>query len=95
MTNDDKDNIDKDKALKFPCDFPIKVIGNANDSFEAAVLTIVRKHVPDIREGAIKFNSSKQGKYLAITLVIQATSQTQLDAIFQELSAHEQVVMVI
>jgi len=89
MTNDN------DTAFTFPCDFPIKVIGNANDLFESAVVTIIRKHVPDISEGAIKINSSKKGKYLAFTVVIQAQSQAQLDAIYQELTAHEQVLMVL
>lgn len=82
-------------ALTFPCDFPIKIFGHANTNFETNVVGIVRKHFPNVSEAAFKLNQSKEAKYLAITVTVHATSQTELDALYQELSTNDQVVMVL
>ena len=38
---------------------------------------------------------SRQGKYLSVTCVVRATSRQQLDALYQELCDHPDVVMVL
>jgi len=81
--------------LSFPCPFPIKAMGKNSNEFEIAVLSIIRKHSPDIEESAIKTRESKGGKYLAITITVNAQSQSQLDQIYTELSSHELVTMAL
>ncbi len=83
------------KLLTFPCQFPIKVFGEQSDAFEETIYSIIHAHVPDLTEGAIKARPSKGGKYLAITVTIQAQSQDQLDAIYRDLTASELVVMAL
>ena len=85
----------EEKALQFPCAFPIKAMGKSGDAFEAAVLEIMNRHVPDLGEGAVASRPSDKGNYTAITVTIHATSQEQLDAIYRELSAHEAVLMAL
>ena len=80
--------------LTFPCSFPLKAIGKRKEDFEAVVLSIVHRHVSTLDEGSVKSRSSAQGTYLAVTVTFTAQSKTQLEAIYQELSAHEQVLMV-
>lgn len=89
MTDDNK------KLLTFPCTFPIKIVGKANDAFEIAVLDILRRHAPDLKATALSNRHSKNEKYLAITVTIEATSQEQLDSIYIELSNHELVIMAL
>jgi len=79
----------------FPCRFPIKVMGRGDEEFEIAVVQILRKHVPDLAEGAITRRDSRQGNYAALTIVIQAQSRAQLDALYTDLSACEQVLMAL
>ena len=45
----------QDTLLEFPCQFPIKVMGPATDEFEYTVVTIVRRHVPDLSERDLPF----------------------------------------
>ena len=80
--------------LKFPCPFPLKAIGKGKDDFEEVVLSIVNRHVSTLGEDSVKSRPSKQGKYLAVTVTFTAQSKTQLEAIYQELGTHEQVLMV-
>jgi putative lipoic acid-binding regulatory protein len=86
---------DQESLLKFPCEFPIKAMGRATPELEIAVLEIMRRHVPDLGEGAVRTRKSRQGNYLSITVTIQAKSRDQLDAIYMELTACEHIVFAI
>jgi putative lipoic acid-binding regulatory protein len=92
MTTESENNA---PLLTFPCEFPIKVMGYANDHFETAVLSIIRKHVPHLKENALQNRLSKNGKYLAITISITADSKEQLDAIYLDLNQEESVLMTL
>ena len=84
---------EKETLLEFPCRFPIKAMGLAAPDFGALVVGIVRRHAPDLKESAVQSRSSRGGKYLSVTITIEATSKDQLDAIYQALSDHERVLM--
>lgn len=84
-----------ESPLQFPCEFLIKVFGLASDQFELEVLTIIRKHVQDLKEDALRVRPSKDGKYLAITIKINAQSKAQLDDIYRDLSANPHVLMAL
>jgi len=85
----------EESLLKFPCEFPIKIMGLASEEFDLLAVTIVRRHTPDLAEGAVKTRPSKNGKYISVTVTIQATSRAQLDAIYEELTACEHVLMAL
>ena len=86
---------EEETLLEFPCDFPIKVMGRAEPGFDALVVELVRKHCPDLREGAVSIRPSKGGKWVSVTVNMRAESKSQLDAIYLELTAHEKVVMAL
>lgn len=81
--------------LQFPCRFPIKVMGRASESFEIEVVQILHRHIPNLPEGAITRRDSRQSNYAALTIVIEAHSRDQLDAIYRDLSACEHVLMAL
>jgi len=85
----------KATAFEFPCTFPIKVIGSDREDFPALVITILRKHIPSLREEEVVSNPSSGGKYVALTATFTAESMEQLDALYLELSSHERVIMVL
>jgi len=81
--------------LTFPCEFPMKVMGRREDGFAQLVSEIVMRHAPDFDPATIEMRSSKQGRYLSLTVTIQARSREQLDALYSELSGHPMVIMVL
>lgn len=85
----------EDTLFEFPCDFPIKVMGDAADDFDAHVVAIIRKHVSDLPEGAATTRASKGGKFQSVTVLFTATSKAQLDAIYMELTACPRIKMVL
>ena len=85
----------EESLLTFPCDFPIKVMGRAEPGFDLLVVELVRRHAPDLTEGAVTSRESQGGKWISVTVMLRAESKAQLDAIYLDLTAHEKVVMAL
>lgn len=82
-------------SMTFPCRFPIKALGPAEAGFDRLVVNIVRKHAPDLSEGAVKRRQSRAGQYVAVTVTVLAESRQQLDNIYLDLTAHDKVIMAL
>jgi len=87
--------VDDTKLLEFPCRFPIKAFGEKGTGFEELLLGLVGKHVPELGRDDLTRNVSRNGRYVSITAHITAQSQQQLDAIYQDLSDHDAVLMAL
>jgi uncharacterized protein len=85
----------EESLLKFPCDFPLKVMGRNNDDFRSVALGIVHKHITEADLRSIEERPSKDGKYLGLTYNFQAKSKAQLDALYLELTSCEKVLIVL
>ncbi len=86
---------DRDTLFDFPCRFPVKAMGRDADDFEATVVGIVRRHAPDLGEGAVSLQPSRGGRFVSVSVTITATSRDQLDAIYNDLAEHDQVLMAL
>lgn len=84
-----------DEHFNFPCDFPIKIMGRSDCELENLVVEIINKHVSEIPEDAITTRPSGKGNFLSVTVTITATSRVQLDNIYLELTACEEVLMAL
>lgn len=84
-----------ESLLDFPCEFPIKAFGEATEDFDLLVVSLVRRHAPGLGEGAVHKRLSSAGRYMSVTVTIRAESQAQLDAIYQDLTREERVVMAL
>ena len=81
--------------LEFPCEIPIKVLGRNDATFRSASSAIVRRHYAAVTEASITEKSSRNGAYLSLTFVVFAQSREQIDALYRELTASKDIVMVL
>jgi len=81
--------------IEYPCDFPIKIMGKAQQDFTQIALAIVKYHATDFDTTTMTVRTSRNGAYLSITCTIRATSRPQLDALYQALSEHPMVAVVL
>lgn len=86
---------DQDSIIEFPCQFPIKAMGLATEGLHLHVFEIVTRHAPETSQEALTHRASKNGKYLSVTVTIEATSREQLDAIYMDLTASERIMMAL
>ena len=87
--------MEKESLITFPCEFPVKIMGRNVPEFEISVVEIFNRHVDDLSEDAVRSRPSKNGNYLALTIMITAQSQDQLDNIYRELSDSKLVTMAL
>ena len=90
-----QENSEQETLLKFPCRFPVKAMGRGEEGFESLVTNIVLTHARMYAGDQVATNSSGSGKFLAITIPIEALSKDQLDRIYQDLTDCEQVLVAL
>ena len=90
-----RDETPRETLLTFPCVFPIKVMGRREDGFAQSVSEIVRRHADDFNPGTLEMRPSRNGRYLSLTVTINARSKAQLDALYSDLTKHPMVMMVL
>ena len=85
----------EESAIEFPCAFPIKMMGRDTAEFRATARTLVENHVGPVDEDTIKVNLSSKGNFVSVTITVTATNQQQLDDIYRDVSAHQDVLMAL
>lgn len=81
--------------LKFPTEFPIKVMGRHDSDLLARTRLIVERHAGALGAAQIRQRASSDGNFLAITYHVIAKDQSQLDDIYRELTACDAVLMAL
>lgn len=82
-------------AIQFPQAFPIKVMGIRQDGFVHAITQVARRFDPAFDAATVELRESRGGKYLSVTMTVQATSRQQLDDLYQALTSHPMVKVVL
>lgn len=80
--------------IEFPCAYPIKIIGRAAPDYKMLVLSVVEKHAR-FNEKDVSMQESSNGRFQSVRVIITATGEPQLKAIFEDLKATGRVQMVI
>ena len=81
--------------LKFPMEFPLKIIGNNEEGFKPRVLEILRRHVPDLDEREVNHHLSSGGKYCSVSVSFLAKTRKQVDDLYLELTHNEKIKWVL
>lgn len=81
--------------IEFPCDYPIKVIGDAGVGLREKVVAVMCRHAGEVNEALITERESREGRFISITVTIVATGQPQLEDIFADLKKTGVVKMVL
>ena len=90
MTSDTENSL-----LEFPCRFPVKAMGRQSADFESIVSGIVSRHANLWPQEPIRSTPSRAGNFVSVTAVVDAESKSQIDAIYQDLTDCEQVLMAL
>ena len=83
------------KGFRFPCAYPLKVMGAVGPEFQAHALAVVRRHVPDLDSSRVESRTSRGGRYVSYTFHFTATSRAQLDELYADLNRCEDVRAVL
>ena len=81
--------------IEFPCDYPVKIIGDAAGGFRSVVEEIVERHAGGYARELTTERFSATGRFMSMTVTIVATGPAQLQALFEDLKATGRVHMVL
>lgn len=97
MKNEPNENkpLEQETLLEFPCEFPIKVMGESHDEFANLILQAIQQHLPDFNASRIEMRASTGGKYVSLTCTVLVASKLQLDDIYRSLTSHPKVKYVL
>ena len=84
-----------DSLIDYPCDFPVKVIGQHHPEFVETMVRLAQGFDPEFGAHKVELRASKTEKYLGITLIVRATSRAQLDGLYLALTGHPMVKVAL
>jgi len=86
---------DESYRIVFPCDYPVKIVGENRDAFAATVIELTRRHAPEITDEHVQVRASRAGNYCAFTITIRATGEPQLGELHATLKTCSLVRLVL
>lgn len=85
----------QETLIEFPCDFPIKVMGETHTDFTAEIVKTIQQLSPDFNSSNIEMRGSSGGKYISLTCIVYVTSKPELDEIYRALTSHPMVKVTL
>lgn len=86
---------DQKPQIEFPCDYPIKVIGDHSEDFALTVTRVVQQYDPAFDPAALTAQPSRNGRFISVRITLRATGEEQLQNLFAALKATGQVYTVV
>ncbi len=80
---------------EFPCEHNLKVMGLAEAPMQDIVAEIVLKHVENFDRSRMTIKESKTGKYHSVTAIVMLQNKEQVEGIYRDLAAHEDVAWTL
>ncbi|MCB1785529.1 MAG: DUF493 domain-containing protein [Chromatiaceae bacterium] len=81
------------QGFEFPCEYQIKAMGQDDGHFHELVVEIIERHCNTVQHESLRLRPSSGGKYVSVSITIVADSREQLDAIYDDLTAHDKVLV--
>ena len=81
--------------ITFPCDYPIKVIGDGVEGLSDLVLNIASEYDDTLTADKLSERRSREGNYRSITIRFHATGEDQLALLFSALKKQDVIRMVL
>ena len=85
----------EESVMTFPCSFPIKLMGRESTEFRQTVRELVEKHTGPLDDDVIESSLSRNGRFVSVTITVIAESREQLDNIYRDATAHDDVIMAL
>ena len=84
-----------DSLEQFPCLYTFKVFGRRSDTFVDRVRQIIGDTLGLVPLDAVSVRESSQGRYVSVTVLIRVETRAQLERVYSDLRADEQVLLYI
>lgn len=88
-------DIQNEAVWTFPMRYPLKVLGESQFPMAQIVSDIVKRHIPDFDPATVEMRASSGGRYVSITAVFTLTCKEQVNALYADLAACQEIKLVL
>ncbi|HAA44117.1 MAG: hypothetical protein XD36_1765 [Halomonas sp. 54_146] len=81
--------------ITFPCDYSLKIVGDAAEDFPACVCQVIVRHAADFDATTMQVVDSRNGRFQSVRVMIRATGEQHIKDLFEDLKATGRVHMVV
>jgi putative lipoic acid-binding regulatory protein len=81
------------EGLTFPCQYPVKVMSETGA--RTTILELVERHVEFCADQGVRTRPSRNGRFEAITVTVEAQSREQLERLYADLRQLDAVKMML
>jgi putative lipoic acid-binding regulatory protein len=80
---------------QFPCVYTFKIFGRRSDHFAERVGAIIAATLGSVPYDALTTRESSGGRYLSVTVLARVESRAQLERVYADLRAEDEVLLYI
>ncbi|MFP5431428.1 MAG: YbeD family protein [Gammaproteobacteria bacterium] len=88
-------DIQNEALWEFPMHYPLKIMGEAQHPLREIIANILLRHVPGFDPGEMSERPSSGGKYVSISVTVYVTHKEQINGMYADFAACEQIRMVL
>ena len=94
QVSNDPINDSQEVLIVFPCDYPVSVVSENDDTVETFVIDTIKEYCDDF-DGTFQKKYSRNSKYVSIKVVIMAQSEEQLKKMHEALKSNTKIHVVL
>jgi putative lipoic acid-binding regulatory protein len=80
---------------QFPCLYTFKIFGRHTDTFVERVRDILSATLGALPHDAVSVRESSRGRYLSVTVLVRVEDRSQLERVYADLRADDEVLLYI
>jgi len=80
---------------QFPCLYTFKIFGRRSDTFVERVRDILSATLGALPRDAVSVRESSRGRYVSVTVLARVEDQAQLERVYADLRADDEVLLYI
>lgn len=88
-------DIQNEELWEFPMHYPLKIMGEAQHPMREIIANILLRRVPGFDPGEMSERPSSGGKYVSISVTVYVTHKEQINGMYADFAACEQIRMVL
>ena len=80
---------------EFPCNVNVKAMGLSHHPVKQIMLDLALQHCEAVDQSSLQVKPSRTGKYHSVTLTVTAKDRSQIEQLYLDLAAKEEIVWTL